>query len=297
MAAMQRRLVAIVHADLAGFTRLMESGETRTFRHLKTAQIEVWRPAIVQGGGRLVGTAGDAMLAEFGSAVTAVSAALDIQERMARFNETLDAAQQMNFRIGVHLGEVIVDDEHEDIFGDGVNIAARIEAVAEPGGIAVSRTVRDIAELGIDYAFVDGGEHRLKHVSRPVQIYHVRARAGASVRTTTSALPKATLRFHGSDLAGYPFGFELALDRLMTMRDGVVVGRDAGQCDVALVHSTVSRRHARLSFTADGIHIEDLGSTNGTWVNGLAARPGARLSVQAGAKLKIGEIELAFRQV
>ena len=295
--AAQRRLSAILHADVAGFARLMEGAELGTFLHLKAAQKDVWQPAIRLGGGRLVNRAGDAMLAEFGLAVSAVGAAIDIQERMAEFNQMLDASERLLFRIGVHLGEVIVDDEHEDIFGDGVNVAARIQAVAEPGGIAVSRTVRDIAELGIDYAFVDGGEHRLKHVSRPVQIYHVRARAGASVRTTTSALPKATLRFHGSDLAGYPFGFELALDRLMTMRDGVVVGRDAGQCDVALVHSTVSRRHARLSFTADGIHIEDLGSTNGTWVNGLAARPGARLSVQAGAKLKIGEIELAFRQV
>ena len=91
---MQRRLAAIVHADLAGFTRMMEGAETRTFRHLKSAQIEVWRPAIEASQGRLVGTAGDAMLAEFGSAVTAVGAAIDIQERMARFNEALQADQQ-----------------------------------------------------------------------------------------------------------------------------------------------------------------------------------------------------------
>ena len=105
---MQRRLAAIVHADLAGFTRMMEGAETRTFRHLKSAQIEVWRPAIDAGNGRLVGTAGDAMLAEFGSAVTAVGAAIDIQERMARFNEALSVEQRMLFRGGVHLGEVIV---------------------------------------------------------------------------------------------------------------------------------------------------------------------------------------------
>src|ERR1700761_3333807 len=108
MATLQRRLAAIVHADLAGFTRMMESGETRTFRHLKNAQIEVWRPAITTGGGRMVGTAGDAMLAEFGSAVSAVGAAIDIQEKMAAFNEKLDEAQRMLFRVGVHLGEVIV---------------------------------------------------------------------------------------------------------------------------------------------------------------------------------------------
>src|SRR3954447_20655982 len=194
---------------------MMEGAETRTFRHLKAAQVDVWRPSIDAGGGRLVGTAGDAMLAEFGSAVSAVNAAIDIQERMGRFNANLIETQRMMFRIGVHLGEVIVDQEDQNIFGDGVNLAARIQGIAEPGGIAVSRAVRDVTELRIDYAFVDGGEHRLKNVSRPVQIYHLRARAAPSLRTTTSALPKATLRFHGSDLAGHTFGFELALDRLM----------------------------------------------------------------------------------
>jgi class 3 adenylate cyclase len=184
---MQRRLAAIVHADLAGFTRMMEGAETRTFRHLKSAQIEVWRPAITAAGGRMVGTAGDAMLAEFGSAVAAVSAAIDIQERMARFNETLDERQRMMFRIGVHLGEVIVDEEDQNIFGDGVNLAARIQAIAEPGGIAVSRAVRDVTELRIDYAFVDAGEHQVKNVSRAVQIFHVRAAAAGTPKATTGS--------------------------------------------------------------------------------------------------------------
>src|SRR5580704_10023474 len=102
MSTMQRRLAAIVHADLAGFTRLMEGAETRTFRHLKAAQNEVWRPAIEAGGGRLVGTAGDAMLAEFSSAVAGVNAAIDIQERMVRFNAALSDQQRMMFRVGVH---------------------------------------------------------------------------------------------------------------------------------------------------------------------------------------------------
>src|SRR6266481_5497673 len=181
---MQRRLAAIVHADLAGFTRMMEGAETRTFRHLKAAQIEVWRPAIDAASGRLVGTAGDAMLAEFGSAVAAVSAAIDIQERMARFNEALEEHQRMMFRVGVHLGEVIVDQEDQNIFGDGVNLAARIQAIAEPGGIAVSRAVKDVTELRIDYAFVDGGEHAFKNVSRAVHVFHVRTSSGTAAKTT-----------------------------------------------------------------------------------------------------------------
>jgi adenylate cyclase len=296
MATTQRRLSAILHADIAGFVRLTESEELGTFQRLKSIQADVWRPAIEQAGGRLIHSAGDAVLAEFGSAVAAVTAAIDIQERMARFNAALDQSQHMLFRIGVHLGEIIVDEGEQDIFGDGVNLAARIQSIAEPGGIAVSRAVRDVAELRIEYAFVDGGEHRLKNVSRPVQIYHLRARAGASLRTTTSALPKATLRFHGSDLAGHTFSFELALDRLMSLREGLVIGRDAGQCDLPLVHATVSRRHARLTFTGNGLHVEDLGSTNGTSVDGTVLRPGAALTLNAGAKLRIGEVELAFRQ-
>ena len=207
---MQRRLAAIVHADIAGFTRMMEGSETRTFRHLKTAQIEVWRPAIQAAHGRLVGTAGDAMLAEFGSAVTAVSAALDIQERMSQFNDTIEPEQRMKFRIGVHLGEVIVDDEDQNIFGDGVNLAARIQALAEPGGIAVSRAVRDLVELRIEYAFVDGGEQTMKNVSRSVQIFHVKhAKTAVPANTTTRIVPQITLRFEGTDSAKTKHSFEV----------------------------------------------------------------------------------------
>ena len=93
----------------------------------------------------------------------------------------------MMFRVGVHLGEVIVDEEDQNIFGDGVNLAARIQALAEPGGIAVSRAVRDLAELRIDYAFVDGGEHQVKNVSRAVQVFHVRPAKAARHRRDDDA--------------------------------------------------------------------------------------------------------------
>jgi class 3 adenylate cyclase len=297
MATLQRRLAAIVHADLAGFTRMMEGAETRTFRHLKTAQIEVWRPAIVAGGGRLVGTAGDAMLAEFGSAVSAVAAAIDIQERMARFNEQLDELQRMLFRIGVHLGEVIVDEEDQNIFGDGVNLAARIQAKADPGGIAVSRAVRDVTELKIEYAFVDGGEHQMKNVSRPVHIYHVRASANSSIKTTTKILPQVTLRFEGADSTGTKFGFDLALDKLMGQSKGMVIGRASDQCDLVVAHATVSRKHAKLSFTSEALQIEDLGSTNGTAINGAVLAAGKQAALHAGGKIRIGDVELAIRQL
>ncbi|MFO1160254.1 MAG: adenylate/guanylate cyclase domain-containing protein [Reyranellaceae bacterium] len=295
---MQRRLAAIVHADLAGFTRMMEGAETRTFRHLKSAQIEVWRPAIDAANGRLVGTAGDAMLAEFASAVTAVSAAIDIQERMARFNEALSAEQRMMFRVGVHLGEVIVDEEDQNIFGDGVNLAARIQALAEPGGIAVSRAVRDLAELRIDYAFVDGGEHQLKNVSRAIQVFHVRpTKVSPTVNTTTRIVPQVTLRFEGADSSNQRHSFEVTLDKLMSRNNGMVIGRASDQCDLVVAHPTVSRRHARLSLAGDALMVEDLGSTNGTTIDGKALRPTEPMSLHAGVKLRLGDVDLLVRQL
>jgi class 3 adenylate cyclase len=295
MATPRRRLSAILHADLAGFVRLTEGEEDLTFAHLKSARSDVWRPAIEAAGGSLIHSAGDAMLVEFSSARAAVAAAVDIQERMARFNEALDEDQQMLFRIGVHVGEVIFDEEGHDLFGDGVNIAARIQVMAEPGGIVVSRAVRDVTELQVDYAFIDGGEHRAKNVSRPLHIFHVRAQLGVSTQTTTSVLPHTKLRFHGADMAGRRFGFDLQFERLVTKREGFVIGRDLDHCDAVLSHPTVSRRHARLVLADNILQIEDLGSTNGTAIDGAAVAAGAQRPLAAGATLRIGDIELAFR--
>ena len=237
------------------------------------------------------------MLAEFGSAVTAVGASIDIQERMARFNEALDENQRMMFRIGVHLGEVIVDAEDQNIFGDGVNLAARIQALAEPGGIAVSRVVRDLVELKVDYAFADGGEQQLKNVSRSVQIFHVRHARQTPVGTTTRMLPQITLRFEGPDSAGHKHAFDVALDKLMNQSQGLVIGRSADQCELVVPHATVSRRHARLSLAGEALQVEDLGSTNGTAINGTVLRAGTPAAIHAGNKLRIGDVELLVRQL
>lgn len=284
-ATTERRLAAIVHADLAGFTRMMEGAETRTFRHLKKAQIDVWRPAIQQGGGRMVGTAGDAMLAEFGSAVSAVAVALDIQKRMADFNEALESAQRMLFRIGVHLGEVIVDEEDQNIFGDGVNLAARIQALAEPGGIAVSRAVRDLVELRTDHVFEDAGDHRLKNVSRPIQVFHIRP-----------ARP-ARLLFAGTDSQGQPYAFDVDRGVLAQSPEGLVIGRASDQCALVLAHPTISRSHARLRLEGAGLLLEDLGSTNGTEVNGKAVDSGKSTVLAPGDTLRLGDIRLTMRQL
>jgi class 3 adenylate cyclase len=177
--AHNRRLSAILHADLAGYVRLMAGAEDRTVTRLKSVRAEVWRPAIEAAGGRIVNIVADSVLAEFGSAVAAVAAAVDVQRRMARFNDVLDEEQRLMFRIGLHLGEVIVD-ETETIFGDAVNVAARIQLMAEPGGIAASAAIRDATHLQIDGVFSDGGKRHAKNVSHPLRIYHVRTRESAA---------------------------------------------------------------------------------------------------------------------
>lgn len=177
--ARRRRLSAILHADVTGYVRLVEGAEDRTVSRLKVVRAEVWQSAIEAAGGRIVNIVADSVLAEFGSAVTAVAVAIEIQERMAQFNEGLGEEQRLLLRIGLHLGEVIVD-ETQTIFGDAVNVAARIQLMAEPGGIAASRAIRDATHLQVGHTFVYGGKHRAKNMRRSLEIYHVRTRASAS---------------------------------------------------------------------------------------------------------------------
>jgi len=292
----ERRLSAILHADLAGFVRLVEAEEDLTFERLRSARGAIWQPAIEGAGGSLIHSTGDAMLAEFGSAAAAVQVAIDIQERMARFNEGLVEEQRLLFRIGVHLGEIIFDDTNHDIFGDGVNLAERIQVLAEPGGIAVSRAVRDVARLRDDYAYIDGGEHQAKHVSRPLHIYRVRARMSSVTVPSRRAPLRGVVHFHGADDSGRKFGFDVAMDELVRRQQSVLIGRDASECNVVLLNTSVSRRHARLSVDGNNIlHIEDVGSTNGTSINGEPITPGLIRPLEPGSTLKLGEIELVVR--
>ena len=129
-----------------------------------------------------------------------------------------------------------------------------------------------------------------------ITLYHVRAAANSSVKTTTKILPQITLRFEGTDSTGAKFAFDVALDKLMVQPKGMAIGRAADQCDLVLAHATVSRRHAKLSFTSEALQIEDLGSTNGTAVNGTVLRAGEPAALHAGNKLRLGDVELLVRQ-
>ena len=169
----ERRLAAVLAADMVGFSRLMEVDETGTLARLKTHRIELIDPAIAKNHGRIIKTTGDGLLVEYHSVADAVQCAAEIQRRMARRNADVAPARWMQFRIGVNLGDVIVDEN--DIFGDGVNVAARLEMLAEPGGICVSGAVRDqVGDRLDDVAFEDLGDQSVKNIARPIRVFRVR---------------------------------------------------------------------------------------------------------------------------
>jgi adenylate cyclase len=168
----ERRLAAVVAVDMVGYSRLMEADETGTLARLKSHRIELIDPAIAKNRGRIIKTTGDGMLIEFQSVSDAVLCATEIQRRMTRRNEDVSPARWIQFRFGINLGDVIV--EENDIFGDGVNVAARLEALAEPGGICVSGAVRDqVGDRLRDVGFEDLGDQSVKNIARPIRVFRV----------------------------------------------------------------------------------------------------------------------------
>jgi adenylate cyclase len=170
-----RRLTAILAADVAGYSRLMGADEEGTHERLKSHLRELIEPKIGEHHGRIVKNTGDGFLAEFQSVVDAVRCAVEMQRGMAERNQETPPERRIEFRIGINLGDVIA--EEHDIFGDGVNVAARLEALADPGGICVSRVVRDQVRDRLDFSFEDMGEQQVKNIARPVRVYQVRDRA------------------------------------------------------------------------------------------------------------------------
>ena len=182
-----RRLAAIVAADVAGYSRLVGADEEGTLAALTALRRELAHPKIEEHHGRIVRTTGDGLLVEFASVVDAVRCAVEVQRDMAQRNGPVPIDRRIEFRIGINLGDIINDGD--DIFGDGVNIAARLEALAEPGGICVSRVVRDQVRDKLPIGFEDRGEQRVKNIARPVRIYRVLLDAGAKAVASSSPEP------------------------------------------------------------------------------------------------------------
>ena len=166
-----RRLAAIVSADVVGYSLLMGRDDSATLAGLKAHRRELIDPKIAEYGGRIVKTTGDGLLLEFPSVVDAVRCAVDVQRGMAERNAGVPPEQRIEFRFGINVGDVIIDGD--DIFGDGVNVAARLEALADPGGICVSRVVRDQVLDKLNFTFEDLGPQDMKNIARPIEVYRV----------------------------------------------------------------------------------------------------------------------------
>jgi adenylate cyclase len=186
-ARVERRLAAILAADVAGYSRLIGADEAGTLQAFKAIRAGLFEATIAAYRGRLVKTTGDGFLIEFSSVVDALRCATELQARMAERNVTVPTEKRVEFRIGVNVGDIVV--EEGDIFGDGVNVAARLEGLAEPGGICVSARVQEDAAGRLDLAFEDIGEQALKNIARPVRVYRVVAAAGAASTRAPPALP------------------------------------------------------------------------------------------------------------
>jgi len=167
-----RRLVAILAADMAGYSRLIGVDERGTLQGFKEIRAELFDPKVTEHHGRLVKTTGDGFLVEFSSVVNALRCATELQASMAERNATIPTDKRIEFRIGINVGDVVIEDG--DIFGDGVNVAARLEGLAEPGGICVSARVQEDATGKLDLAFEDMGDQALKNIARPVRVFRVR---------------------------------------------------------------------------------------------------------------------------
>jgi adenylate cyclase len=186
-----RRLAAILAADVAGYSRLMGADEEGTLERLKALRHELVDPKIAGHHGRLVKTSGDGLLIEFSSVVDALRCAVEVQRAMGERNASVPTDNRIEFRVGIHQGDIVV--ENGDIFGDGVNIAARLEGLAQPGDICVSARVQEDAAGKLDVTFEDMGEQQLRNIARPVRVYYVAIRTSAAAKASLPLPDKPSL--------------------------------------------------------------------------------------------------------
>jgi adenylate cyclase len=183
----ERKLSAILAVDVAGYSRLVGADEEGTLARLKALRRVLVDPKIDEHRGRIVKTTGDGILAQFASVVDALRCAVEIQRGMTKQNAEMPEDRRIEVRMGINVGDIIIDGD--DIYGDGVNIAARLEGLSEPGGICVSLSVRDQVRDKLDLVFDDAGEHQLKNIAWPIRVYRVRLRGGAAALRPALVLP------------------------------------------------------------------------------------------------------------
>src|SRR6201984_2940152 len=276
-ARVQRRLAAILAADGAGYSRLMGANEEGTLAALKGLRRELADPKIKEHRGRIVKTTGDGLLVEFASVVDAVRCAVEVQQEMAERNVGVPEEQRIQFRIGINLGDIIKDGR--DIYGDGVNVAARLEALAEPGGICVNRVVRDQVRDKLDFAFEDAGEQRVKNIARPLRGSHVRP-AQLADEEMSAAQPPLALPDKPS-LAVLPFTNMSGDPEQEFVSDGI-----AEDLITALLHYPslfVIARNSTFTYKGQAVDVKQVGRELGVRyvLEGSVRKAGNRIRVTA----------------
>jgi adenylate cyclase len=266
----ERRLVAILAADLVGYSRMMAADEAGTLAALRTVRKEVFDPAITEHGGRIVKTTGDGLLVEFPSAVDAMGCAMSVQSALAAGEAGL------RFRIGINVGDVVI--EGGDILGDGVNIAARLETLAEPGGIAVSGAVREHVVGRIETRFRDGGRRDLKNIDRPIQVW-LWEPAGTSSHPTAARTDAAPRLPDKPSIAVLPFDNMSGDPEQEYFADGVVESITAALSRIRSFF--VIARNSAFTYKGRPMNIRDIGRELGVAyvLEGSVQRSGNRVRI------------------
>jgi adenylate cyclase len=257
----ERRLAAVLAADVAGCSRLVGRDEERTVAQLKAFRKTLVDPAVTSHRGRIVKNTGDGMLAEFASVVDAARCAVVIQQEMASQNAGVPAELRIEFRIGMHVGDIIIDDD--DIFGDGVNIAARLEGIAEPGGICISDDAHRQIRGKIDSSFTDIGEQNLKNIAEPMRVWRVRLPgAGAAVQPASSPVRSQALALPDKpSIAVLPFDNMSAEAGQEYLADGIVEAITAALSRIRSFF--VIARNSAFAYKGRAANVRDIGKELG----------------------------------
>jgi len=276
---MQRRLAAILAADVVGYSRLMAEDEAGTLAALQDHRRALIDPAIGRHNGRVVKLMGDGALVEFASVVDAIACAAEIQAAMIARNADVAKARRITFRIGINLGDVIV--EGDDIYGGGVNVAARLEGLAEPGGICVSGVAYDTAHDKLDVAFESLGEQKVKNIEQPVRTYRVLLEGGPG-RQGNTALPSAPLELPDKpSLAVLPFANMSAAPDQDFFADGISEDLSTELCKLRTLF--VIARNASFAFKGQSVDVKEVSAKLGVRyvVEGSVRRAGSRVRITA----------------
>jgi TolB-like protein/class 3 adenylate cyclase len=280
---LDRRLSAVLAADVAGYSRLVGADEEGTIGQLRGHRSALFDAKLAEHRGRLVKTTGDGLLAEFASVVDAVRCAVDVQRGMAARNADVAPERRIEFRIGVHVGDIIVEDD--DIFGEGVNVAARLEGLAAPGGICVSARVQEDVEGRLDVDFMDAGEQQLKNIARPIRVYRVRL-GGVEAEATTPpdakpATPAGLAVPDMPSIAVLPFQNMSADPEQEFFADGMVEDIITGLSRYR--HLFVIARNSTFTYKGRAVDMKQVGRELGVryLLEGSVRRAGSRIRITA----------------